>query len=172
MEFEAPAESDKSLLKLYSAAMKRYQSLKSEPGYKFARYLRSKVTNHYLIDKITKNLGFVTEKVDSVILLHDTRGNSFYPVAEDLVFNPALTKLGKENDKSPSEVLNQWMDWSIRAASIVSEVMEIISSMLFQDRLDKTGKEILLEIEDELISDATIRPLPIFHFVDRSDSKV
>lgn len=84
------------------------------------------------------------------MLHHEMVGNSFYPVGEDYVFVAGVNRWAFENGVNSPSVIDDWMDWSIRASAAVSDSFQNLLIRIVQTHFpDKKLKEIRPYLDSE-----------------------
>lgn len=142
-------------------------SLTSELGYTISKELRNNVTSHYLPSKVRDNLSRVAGGSARTLFFHRSSGDSFYPFAEDYVFGAQLNQLAKEHNMDLNSVVDEWMEWSVKASQEISSVFEGVLKHVIMDKLhEKHARETKPYVEVEYVAGFRTRPLPLFHTED------
>jgi hypothetical protein len=115
---------DKQLIRLGSAALDAFKKLKDDEGYRVARALRHEATNHYLLGPVRKNLPFVSDRANCTFFLHKQRGNSIYPLGDEVLFAGRLNREGAKFDTTSEkkQAYDKWFDWNLKATDWLHDV--------------------------------------------------
>lgn len=150
-----------------SASFREIESaiaLKDENGYEIAKRLRDKVSNHIIVNEVLKNLQRVATDADKTLYLHRSSGDSFYPIAEDYVFGSILNQIAKEKGSTLDLVIKEWMDWSIKVSSQISNTFEVLALEVCEEYFpDSSFRKISPYVEADLDGGFRKRPLSLFH---------
>ncbi len=120
-------------LKLFDECMTELTSLKCEDGYKVSNFIRNKFSNHYVPSEVEANLAYVSERANQSMFHHEMVGNSFYPLGEDYVFVAGVNRWAEENGVDSPMVIDDWMDWSVRASGAVSNSFQKLLIKIVQE---------------------------------------
>lgn len=155
---------NKARYEALAAEFSKVNKNKSTKGYSIAKAIRDTVTNHYLPSVTHKNFGYACSSADNTMYIHDTNGDSFYPIAEHLVFAPALEKLARQNETDINSILRIWLEWSGAASTELTEVFTSVSErIIFDELFQKTALEKEIYVDDGLIGNPKSSFLPLFH---------
>ena len=126
--------SDSVLRRLASEALQSLDSLSSTEGYRAANDIRHEAAHHYSFVAAKKNLAHLPSDALCDIILHNSRGNDFFPLGEYLMFHSRLQRLWKsepslEEKKRKFEV---WLRWCLEAKHSIEESnAKFVSELLF-----------------------------------------
>ena len=121
---KANKTSDPVLNSLSEKHVATFETLKTADGYQTTRYLRHEATNHYLLNPVKKNLPFVSEAADCSFYLHKMRGNSRYPMGDEVVFAGRLNREGAHltTDEEKRVTYKKWWNWNLAATHWLNDV--------------------------------------------------
>lgn len=103
---------DTVLKEFFKERGRQLRDLKKGRYYKLAEFCRNKMTNHYGIEEIKKNLSHWKGEDELKMLLARMHGNSLFPFAEDIVFYGWLQReFEGDKDGFGYEHLNEWGQW-------------------------------------------------------------
>jgi hypothetical protein len=95
--------------------------------------IRHEVANHYTLKAAKKNLRFISPEADLSLYVHELRGNSFYPMGEEVIFAGRLNRhlSGSAADIPPSDAFDEWLDWSLKATNLANKVhFELVKALI------------------------------------------
>jgi hypothetical protein len=108
---------DESGLSALEEFVNEKNRLTSDSNYLLAKTIRDHSTNHYLVSPAAANLQYVSKNAKVAAYLHETQGNSYYPIGEEVVFSGRLSRHFNEQysrDVTPSYSRNVCVDSYVR----------------------------------------------------------
>ena len=155
------------LLTLLEKHSEKLRGLKRESGYKISERLRSQSTNHYLPSIAKRNLKYLSQRASKSLYLHETDGDSFFPLGEEVVFDSAFVALESEFKTNADDLFLAWLTWTQQANRTVSSTFDGLAKHLVQVSFpSKFGQQRKPYVEPSFLLGFRSKPLALFHNED------
>ena len=144
----------------------RVEQFAKSKEFAFAKRLRNKLTNHYVLSEVESLLeGMPTDTF--TIWLHEKEGNTFYQLGEEIAMIGFLSAGGDVKGQ-----LEAWQDWILMASRIAVHLHNRVANGILGEYFpEKRATGFRLVVEDQLVGDLQSSALPLFwdfdHAVER-----
>jgi hypothetical protein len=133
--------SDVELKLLATKAIDALDKLSSTDGYKAANDIRHEAAHHYSFEAAKKNLAHLPDDALCDVIIHQNRGNDFFPLGEYLMFHGRLRRRWKtvHNLARMQVEFEVWLKWCMEAKSSIEDSHAMFVNALLFNKLGRNA---------------------------------
>jgi hypothetical protein len=156
---------DATLMRLGKEALDDFKAIEAGSGYASARNFRNEVSSHYSLSAVEKNLEHVSPHANCNMYLHSMKGNSYFPIGDDVVFIGRLNRQGAQGTSPEQErnLYDEWMQWNVDATRWLNDVhLKFFAEFVANSLPGRVATEKLLWLDPRMVGNPSDVRIPVF----------